>query len=253
MQSKENEGMPEISNVSLFAPSRDVTEVMVQRDHSHIMSGWNISIFIKAANTRFLFKSISTPCRIRRRKWKNNLLKSHPRRRSKMKRWLLRRKRAGNRRQRRSWSEWCIIFKKESLGLLWYRQFFNPLVNFAGKHFELTFALGVHLQGALASLFLSDLERSAFGGRNNQHTLVGIGLAHWLADVDAILVGDVVIFLKFFVLEELFPYLSVEGRKLLVKFFLFLAQIINLLAHLDDFSLHFGVLPAPDPLDGIFV
>ena len=137
--------------------------------------------------------------------------------------------------------------------MLWYRQFFNPLVNFAGKHFELTFALGVHLQGALASLFLSDLERSAFGGRNNQHTLVGIGLAHRLADVDAILVGDVVIFLKFFVLEELLPYLSVEGRKLLVKFFLFLAQIVNLLPHLDDFPLHFRVLPAADPLDGIFV
>lgn len=61
------------------------------------------------------------------------------------------------------------------------------------------------------------------------------------------------IFFKFLVLEELLSYLSVEGRKLLVKSFLFLVQIVNFLAHLDDFSLHFRVLPAPDPLDGIFV
>lgn len=57
---------------------------------------------------------------------------------------------------------------------------------------------GVHPEDALALLLLADLEGGAPGGGNDDHGLVGVVLVHGPADIEAILVGDVVVLPEFF-------------------------------------------------------
>jgi hypothetical protein len=82
--------------------------------------------------------------------------------------------------------------KKESLGLVSHVDFLDALVQFAAEDSDVAFAGSIHLEDAVSlTLLLAHLERSALGSRDDQHTLVGIGLVHRFADAEAIFEGDV--------------------------------------------------------------
>ena len=70
----------------------------------------------------------------------------------------------------------------------------DSLVRLAAVHLNRPIlAVRVHLQHALAALLLAHLQGGPARGGDDDHGLIGVVFVHGFADVEAILMGDVVV------------------------------------------------------------
>jgi hypothetical protein len=85
-----------------------------------------------------------------------------------------------------------FIRKKSIFGIK--INFKDSLIWFASIYFDWSVpACCVHLEYALSFFFLAYFKRGASGCRDYDHRLVWVIFVHGFADVDAVLIGDVVV------------------------------------------------------------
>lgn len=103
----------------------------------------------------------------------------------------------------------------------------HSFVRLAGVHLNRpVLAVCVHFQHAFPALLLPNLKRAAPRCRDDDHGLAGIVFIHGFADIDAIVVGYVVILSQFLTIEVLLFDLSIDASDVQVNTFLFSVQLI---------------------------
>lgn len=130
----------------------------------------------------------------------------------------------------------------------------HSFVGLAGVHLNRpVLPVCVHLQHALPSLLLPDLQRAASWGRDDDHGLVGVVFVHGFADIEAILMGNVVILPQFLTVKVLLLNLSIDACDIEIDPLLFRIQFLQFLAHVHNLPLDLRVFVAANPLYGVFL
>lgn len=130
----------------------------------------------------------------------------------------------------------------------------DSFTRFAGVHLDgPILPICVHLQHTLSTLFFPYLQGGATRCRDDDHGLIGIVFIHGLADIDTILMGDVVILAELFAIEVLLLNLGIDASDIEIDPFLFTVQLLQFLTHVHDLSLDLRVFVTADPFYRVFL